>query len=1095
MRSVQMILFAGATLGTRPAFAADALKYGPAPAWVQRQPIPTAKPTEAPVLVLLGDQQTSLEPGKVTSFTEGVLKIQNSQGLAAGNLSLVWQPATDTVTVNKLHIIRGDKVIDVLADGQTFTVLRRETNLDAATLDGTLTATIQPEGLQEGDVIDFATTIERSDPVLKGHVETMFGEWNALPMRTAHASLSWPKDIHLNTKETPNLPPLQRLANNGTNQLSFSIQNVEPLVPPNGAPQRFTIGRLAEASDFAAWSDVADLMIPLFRDASAIANSGSLHDEVEKIRASTTDPTQRAEQALALVQNRIRYVALLMGQGGYVPAPAETTWSRRFGDCKAKTALLMGILRSLGIEAEPVLVQSKLGDIVADRLPMLSLFDHVLVRAHVGGKDYWLDGTRTGDTNLDSIEIPDFGWGLPLVEHAQLIHLIPKPLERPEGETHLEIDASAGIYTQAPTIADQTVRGDNAISLQSSLASASDAQRNEFFRSFWSKMFDFVTFKSGTFTFDKEKREVHLSMTGTAKLDWSGGTFRVPDSTVGFQPDFARQQDPFHDAPFMIAYPSYKKWVIQLHLPHSFLGDRRLGSADVHETLAGFQYDRTATVTGDILTVATSERSVSPEISYKDAKAAESRLTALSNDEVQLPLPQSYRTTAADLEAMKKNQPADASGLVTLGNTLMNSGKYEDAEADFTKALSINSKDAVALADRAIAYVWQRKSDLAAKDINAALAIDPDNAVALRAQALQAEFKHDCDSAVEAYTKSLKTESDNGFAIGHRALCEYVLGREDSALADAELALKSSPDWVALRALRATVFLSEGKTDQSASEAQLLVKQSPDSVYAQLEAGRIYAQAGKTAESLKAFDAALAIKPSAAIYITRARWRPASDKSGRTADLLAALKLEPDNVDAIAEEARQFAMAGDFKRSIELYNRLVNPMALFSEFAAMHATVLYKDGRTAEAEKVLVEQRRKAKTAAQLAKLCSIKAGAGILLDGALKDCDDAVRLDPADEAAMESRGFVLLRLGKFDDAIESYTKAIAKKPTAASYMGRALAYSRKGDKIHSDQDRAKALNLDSDAQMHFAEYDLKLDDVPSAAVAAAGQQAVVAKP
>ena len=73
------------------------------------------------------------------------------------------------------------------------------------------------------------------------------------------------------------------------------------------------------------------------------------------------------------------------------------------------------MLRAFGIEAEPVVVQSSLGDMIADRLPMIELFDHVLVRAHISGKDYWLDGTRTGDTSLDAIEVPNFGWGLPLI--------------------------------------------------------------------------------------------------------------------------------------------------------------------------------------------------------------------------------------------------------------------------------------------------------------------------------------------------------------------------------------------------------------------------------------------------------------------------------------------------------------------------------------------------------------------------------------------------------------------------------------------------------------------------------------------------------
>ena len=171
--------------------------------------------------------------------------------------------------------------------------------------------------------------------------------------------------------------------------------------------------------------------MPLFRDAAVIPASGPLHDEVEKIRKASADPKKRTEQALQLVQERVRYVALLMGQGGYVPAPAETTWSRRYGDCKAKTALLLAILHDFGITAEAVVANAVAGDIIADRLPSIGMFNHVLVRAHIGGK---IIGSmaRARVTPLDDIKVPDFGWGLPLVDNAQLVHIVPAPLQRAE---------------------------------------------------------------------------------------------------------------------------------------------------------------------------------------------------------------------------------------------------------------------------------------------------------------------------------------------------------------------------------------------------------------------------------------------------------------------------------------------------------------------------------------------------------------------------------------------------------------------------------------------------------------------------------------
>ena len=71
--------------------------------------------------------------------------------------------------IHKLNIIRGDKVIDLLADGRKFVVLRRESNLDWAMLDGRLTANFQPEGLQVGDVVNIASTIQTRDPALRGY--------------------------------------------------------------------------------------------------------------------------------------------------------------------------------------------------------------------------------------------------------------------------------------------------------------------------------------------------------------------------------------------------------------------------------------------------------------------------------------------------------------------------------------------------------------------------------------------------------------------------------------------------------------------------------------------------------------------------------------------------------------------------------------------------------------------------------------------------------------------------------------------------------------------------------------------------------------
>jgi tetratricopeptide (TPR) repeat protein len=1086
MRLVHLLLGGTALAASTAAPAADQLKFGKPPEWVVPQTLPTTegKRTDAPFTVLLMDQQVRFEPGKTVTYGEAAIKIETPQGLAAGNLSLPWDPATDTVTVNKLQIRRGSQIIDVLASGQTFTTMRRESNLELAMLDGVLTANIQPEGLQQGDVIDFATTTEHVDPVTGNHVEAKFGTWGPSPVRVGHLRLDWPAGMPMSVQAKGF--SIGQSERGGRKLVELSERNVEPPIPPKGAPPRFSVTRLGEATDFASWAEVAALMAPLYRKAEAIPTAGPLHDEVEKIRAGATDPKLRATRALQLVQDRVRYVALLMGQGGFVPANAEATWSRRFGDCKAKTALLLGTLHALGIEAEPILVQSALGDAIAERLPLLGYFDHVLVQAHLGGKTYYLDGTRTGDSDLDEIKVPDFGWALPLTSGARLVQLLPPPLQHPATDTQLVIDASKGVRALADVTVEQTIRGDMAILFNNGIGSLTDAQRLEFFNTYWKKDYNFVGPGPTVTSYDAAKKIYRLSMHGTGKLDWNTHYFHLPDSTLGYAPDFDRPAGPFHDAPLAVAYPAFTHNLTKVRFPSGFFGARPIGSTPTtNETLAGVEYRMTVTrvsdPAADTLTLETSQRSLVPEVPYKDALAAASRLRELSDADVAVPLPSSYRPTTADMAALTEAQPSSVSEFLTRGNVFLNRGKLDQAVADFNEALKLEPANVWALADRAMAQTWLRHFDDAEKDLKAAEARDQDNPVVLRSRALIAELKNECEKAVDFYTRSLVKDPGNNFAVGHRAICEANLSKTDQALADSALALKADPSWIDLRVLRANIFVRRGNNAEVAREAELLTSENPKSDYAHVAAGKIYAKLARTNEAMKAFDAALAIAPEAYVYLNRAQARPFTDRIGRLADLDAALKLDPKNLDALAEKAEQLAVDGDLKSAKETYDRLVKTAPDVRYYKTRLGVMAFKTGDTEQARKLFEQLRTEAKSANDYNSLCWSKATGGILLESALEDCREALKREPDAGAYLDSLALVELRLGNLDAAIADYTRAISKNTGAASYMGRALAYARKGAKALSTADLRQALQLDPDEQTRFAEFGLKLDQSPPA--------------
>jgi tetratricopeptide (TPR) repeat protein len=1270
-----------------PAIAADELKFGKAPSWVVPQAVPTdaGRPSEAPVALLLNDQQVRLEPGKTATYSETAMRIQKPEGLAVGNISIPWNPATDTVTVNKLEIHRGSQVIDVLAGGQKFTTMRREAGLEEAMLDGILTANIQPEGLQEGDVIEFATTIERQDPVMGKHVETIFGAWPAMPIQRAHVRVEWPSTMKLAIQAKGLSAPATTRGENRV--IEISAADVEPIIPPKGAPPRFAITRLGEATDFTSWADVSRLMGPLYRKAEAIPASGALHDEVEKIRSSTTDQKSRAQMALQLVQGRTRYVALLMGQGGIVPADAETTWSRRFGDCKAKTALLLGILHALGIEAEPLLVQSKLGDAVAERLPMISYFDHVLVRAHVGGKTYYLDGTRTGDTNIDDIEVPDFGWALPVVDNARLVQLVPQILTLPSIEHRVDIDASAGIYTKAPITIDEVYRGDSAVSLNLAYSSATAQQRDEALRKKANGFFDDFAVESSGFKFDKEKRELKLSIKGTARLNWKDSWFYVPTSSVAFNPDFDRTAGLPHDAPLAVDHPRFVKDKATIRLPHGFASEQKL-SNPVHETLVGVEYARSETVSGDALTVDSSERSIVPEVPYKEALAAVARLRALDKDDVYLRVNSDYKPTEKDLAELKGSEPqssddyfvrayvelarnrlddaladldaglaldpkhswalkkraliniekqrfpeaekdladaasidpADAEIIAFRGRLAMNKGDVRAASAAFDEALQRDPKnsvgragragilvqqgkvdealaelaialtsdphnagvlaqraeileyrndkagadkdinvalteepdnaavlatkariaverkdyatakefvtkalardpnnssarilqaalakrdgnggqalasfdaavassphDATALINRAFANIEAKNFDAAAKDVSAVLALEPKNLRALTARAEVADAKGDYPAEVEALTAVLSASPLNGPMLQARAESYLQLHQFDLALADTDAAMKSGLISPQLRLLRINIFVRKGDTPAVAAEVGQLIKENPSSDFAFVVAGKTYAAIGMRDKAMASFDRAIAIKPYAYIYINRSQIRPYADLGGKLADIDAALKLEPEQEDALVERARLLSRAGKHAEAIELYDQAIKGALDSSDIELYRAIALQRAGRSSEARTAFDSVRAKAKTSNDFKELCRNKAVNDVVLESALEDCRRAASIDPKLPGLNEATGLALLKLGKLRDSLSKLNDAIEAKSGAETFLLRAIVRARLGDLAGAVADAAEAHRLRADVDDRVAEYGLKFEQSSSKAIA-----------
>jgi len=420
----------------------------------------------------------------------------------------------------------------------------------------------------------------------------------------------------------------------------------------------------------------------------------------------------------------------------------------------------------------------------------------------------------------------------------------------------------------------------------------------------------------------------------------------------------------------------------------------------------------------------------------------------------------------------KDSVPTTARDYTNRGNSFLDRREYDRAIADFDMAIELDPKDAMAVADRGIAYFWQGKYELARMELDAAYRMNPRNPVVFRGRGMLALQAGDLVGAIAAFTVSLDIEPHNEFALQRRAVTYLRVDEQDKALADYAAAIEVHPELFEPYADRALVFRVQGRVDQSIGEAEALIAGNPTDARAYIMAGAIDAASGKDSEAMRVFDRAIEISPDESTYLARARYRRSTDPAGERADVDAALKLNPQSANASISLAKIQTDAGDYAGALNTLGAAIASQFNNCDLFTARGIVYAKSGQVALAELDFAAARTLATSAMSLNNICWIKATAGVALDAALTECDASVAEAQNYAAGYDSRGFVLLRLGRFGEAITSYDAALRIRPfSAASLYGRGVAEQRQGRSDEADIDFRLARLADAHIAEKFADY------------------------
>jgi TonB family protein len=439
---------------------------------------------------------------------------------------------------------------------------------------------------------------------------------------------------------------------------------------------------------------------------------------------------------------------------------------------------------------------------------------------------------------------------------------------------------------------------------------------------------------------------------------------------------------------------------------------------------------------------------------------------------VEATYPVKYHFVLTGNDSPGSNLLANASTLVTIGNQLLDKGSLDQALANFDQAIALEPGNAMAYADRAMTYIWKHDDERAKKDLDRAYALDAHNAIVFHGRGMLAYRAGNLSEAITAFSVALQENPKDQFALYWRGEAYTAAGDFQHASADNGEIVRLNPKRLDLYFKQAVLLRVQHRTAEALQQVQALLAANSQNPNAALYAGLIYTASDMHDEAMRSFDQAVEMEGGERAYLTRAQYRPHADTSGRKADLEAALQLNPKSIGAAIALAELQADGGDSATAIQTLNAALTVQPHDFTLLTQRAIVNLKSHHDAQAQEDLETVTTAATTPSRLNTLCWSLATANVALERALKSCDAALAQLPNESAYLDSRGFVLLQMGRNAEALASYDKALIGRPLAnTSLYGRGIARRRQGDAAGAQADIEAALLIDARTRDAFAAY------------------------
>ena len=327
--------------------------------------------------------------GTSVEETEAVVLIQSEAGVRQfGQLVFGYSSATEDLKVEYVRVKKPDGQVIVTPES-TAQDFAPDVLKEAPMYSDYRQRHISVAALRPGDTLEYRTVTRTTTPLATGNFWYEHTFPKSAVVNEDRLEIDVPKAREIKLK-TPRYTP--EIHENGDRRIyTWVVKNIEPKRDEDQADEEDqTTGPDVQLTTFMDWKQVAQWYAKLQGERMTI------DDRVRKQAEATTKgaktPEEKARRLYDYVALNIRYVSISLGVGRYQPHAAADVLENGYGDCKDKHTLLAAMLKAVGIQSYPVLIDSS-RKLDSDE-PSPAQFDHVITLARVGSNLTWLDATQ-----------------------------------------------------------------------------------------------------------------------------------------------------------------------------------------------------------------------------------------------------------------------------------------------------------------------------------------------------------------------------------------------------------------------------------------------------------------------------------------------------------------------------------------------------------------------------------------------------------------------------------------------------------------------------------------------------------------------------